>query len=385
EAFMRFEFTEEEEMLRNQIRRLTREKIAPLSNAVAEEEESREIALQIIRLLGDQGFCGLYVPQEFGGAGISSVGICIVREELSRVSHLADLLFAELGLATFGITLEGSEEQKRSYLPRVAGGEILGSFSLTEPNAGSDVAALQARAKRDGDSYLLSGEKAFASVAGLADLCLIFAKTDMEKGRKGISAFLVEAGTPGVEIRPMKMMAGSPEYSVYLNDCRLPASNRLGKEGAGWDIAFGTLDTFRVTVGAAMLGVAGAAFEEAFSYARKRVAFGRPIAEFQAIQLKLANMATEIEAARWLVYRAAHLKDEGKVSRTIKYASMAKLFATEMAWRVADEAVQIHGGSGVTKGVKVEQLLREARLPRIYEGTSEIQRLTIYREMERGF
>ncbi|MDH4265090.1 MAG: acyl-CoA dehydrogenase family protein [Deltaproteobacteria bacterium] len=382
---MRFEFTEEEEMLRNQIRRLTREKIAPLSNAVAEKEESREIALQIIRLLGDQGFCGLYVPQEFGGAGISSVGICIVREELSKVSHLADLLFAELGLATFGITLEGNEEQKRSYLPRVARGEILGSFSLTEPNAGSDVAALQARAKRDGDSYLLSGEKAFASVAGLADLCLIFAKTDMEKGRKGISAFLVEAGTPGVEIRPMEMMAGSPEYSVYLEDCRLPAANRLGKEGAGWDIAFGTLDTFRVTVGAAMLGVAEAAFEEAFSYARKRVAFGRPIAEFQATQLKLANMAMEIEAARWLVYRAAHLKDEGKVSRTIKYASMAKLFATEMAWRVADEAVQIHGGSGVTKGVKVEQLLREARLPRIYEGTSEIQRLTIYREMERGF
>ncbi len=382
---MRFEFTEEEEMLRNQIRRLTREKIAPLSNAVAEEEESREIALQIIRLLGDHGFCGLYVPQEFGGAGIRSVGICIVREELSRVSHLADLLFAELGLATLGITLEGSEEQKRSYLPRVARGEILGSFSLTEPNAGSDVAALQARAKKDGDSYLLSGEKAFASVAGLADLCLIFAKTDMEKGRKGISAFLVDAGTPGVEIRSMEMMAGSPEYSIYLNDCRLPASKRLGKEGAGWDIAFGTLDTFRVTVGAAMLGVAETAFEEAFSYARKRVAFGRPIAEFQAIQLKLADMAMEIEAARWLVYRAAHLKDEGKVSRTIKYASMAKLFATEVAWRVADEAVQIHGGSGVTRGVKVERLLREARLPRIYEGTSEIQRLTIYREMERGF
>ena len=382
---MKFEFTEEEEMLRNQIRRLAREKIAPLSNSVAEEEESREIALQVIRLLGDQGFCGLYVPQEFGGAGVNSVGICIVREELSRVSHLADLLFAELGLATFGITLEGSEEQKRSYLPRVARGEILGSFSLTEPNAGSDVAALQARAKRDGDSYLLSGEKAFASVAGLADLCLIFAKTDPEKGRKGISAFLVEAGTPGVEIRSMEMMAGSPEYSIYLNDCRLPASNRLGKEGAGWDIAFGTLDIFRVTVGAAMLGVAEAAFEEAFSYARKRMAFGRPIAEFQATQLKLANMAMEIEAARWLVYRAAHLKDEGKISRTIKYASMAKLFATEMAWRVADEAVQIHGGSGVTKGVKVEKLLREARLPRIYEGTSEIQRLTIYREMERGF
>ncbi|MBU1208755.1 MAG: acyl-CoA dehydrogenase family protein [Proteobacteria bacterium] len=382
---MRFEFTEEEEMLRNQIRRLTREKIAPLSNAVAEEEESREIALQIIRLLGDRGFCGLYVPQEFGGAGISSVGICIVREELSKVSHLADVLYAELGLATYGITLKGRGEQKRTYLPRVAKGDLLGSFSLTEPDAGSDVAAIQTRAKKNGDSYILNGEKTFASVAGLADLYLLFAKTDPEKGRKGISAFLVEAGTKGAEISEMGMMAGGPEYTIRLDDCHLPLNSLVGEEGDGWDIAFGTLDVFRATVGAAMLGVAQAALEEAFDYARKRVAFGRPIGSFQAIQFKLADMATEIEASRWLIYRAAHLKDEGKLSRTIKYASMAKLFTTEMAWRVADEAVQIHGGSGVTKGVKVERLLREARLARIYEGTSEIQRLTIYRELERGF
>jgi len=382
---MNFEFTQEENMLREQVRRLAKEKLGPWSGKLREEEESREVSLQIIKALGDQGLTGLYVPEEYGGAGVKSVGICIVREELTKVSHLADLVFAELGLATFGITFEGNEEQKKKYLPRVAGGKILGSFSLTEPNAGSDVAALQARAKRDGDSYILSGEKAFASVAGIADLYLIFAKTDPEKGRKGISAFLVEAGTPGIEIRSMEMMAGAPEYSIYLNDCRVPAASRLGKEGAGWEVAFGTLDTFRVSVGAAMLGLAEAAFEEAFSYARKRTAFGKPISEFQATQLKLANMAMEIEAARWMIYRAAHLKDEGKVSRTIKYASMAKLFATEMAWRVADEAVQIHGGSGVTKGVRVEQLLREARLPRIYEGTSEIQRLTIYREMERGF
>lgn len=210
-------------------------------------------------------------------------------------------------------------------------------------------------------------------------------KTDPEKGRKGISAFVVEAGTPGVEIGKMDMMGGCPEYNINLDDCHLPQTSLLGKEGDGWNIAFGSLDVFRVTVGAAHLGEAQAALEEVFDYAHKRVAFGRPIGDFQATQFKMADMATEIEAARWLVYRAAHLKDEGKLPRTIKFASMAKLFATEMAWRVADEAVQNHGGSGGTKGVKVERLLREARLARIYEGTSEIQRLTIFRELERGF
>ena len=371
---MKFEFSEEEQMLRNQVRRLVREKIGPWSESIREEEESREIAEKIMRAMGELGLCGLYVPTAYGGAGVKSVGICIVREELSKVSHLADVLYAELGLATCGITLQGTENQKGKYLPRVARGEILGSFALTEPNAGSDVAALQTRAQKRGHSYVLNGEKTFATLAGLADLYLIFAKTDPEKGRKGISAFLVESGTPGVEIGKMDMMAGGPEYTIALSDCSLPQESLLGKEGQGWDIAFGTLDTFRATVGAAMLGLAQAAFEEAFTYAA-----------FQAIQFKLADMATEIEAARWLVYRAAHLKDEGKMARTIQFASMAKLFATEVAWRAADEAVQIHGGSGVTRGVKVERLLRESRLPRIYEGTSEIQRLTIYRELERGF
>jgi alkylation response protein AidB-like acyl-CoA dehydrogenase len=382
---MKFEFSEEEQMLRNQVRRLAREKIGPWSESLKEEEESREIAVKIVRAMGELGLCGLYVPAQYGGAGVKSVGICIVREELSKVSHLADVVYAELGLATCGITLQGSEDHKRKYLPRVARGEILGSFALTEPNAGSDVAALQTRAQKRGDSYVLNGEKTFATLAGLADLYLIFAKTDPEKGRKGISAFLVDSGTPGVQIGKMDMMAGGPEYTITLEDCQLPRESLLGKEGQGWDIAFGTLDTFRATVGAAMLGLAQAAFEEAFTYARQRIAFGQPIAAFQAIQFKLADMATEIEAARWLVYRAAHLKDEGKVARPIQFASMAKLFATEVAWRAADEAVQIHGGSGVTRGVKVERLLRESRLPRIYEGTSEIQRLTIYRELERGF
>jgi alkylation response protein AidB-like acyl-CoA dehydrogenase len=366
------------------VRRLAREKIAPLS-AIGEEEESLEIAGQMIRAIGEKGLCALFVPAGYGGVGVKAVNICIVREELSKVSNQADMLYAELGIATYGISLEGSEEQRRKYLPRVAKGEMLASFALTEPNAGSDVAGIEARARKENDHYILNGEKAFASVAGLADLYLIFAKTDPEKGRKGISTFAVEAGTPGVAIGRMPIMAGLPEYTITLNDCRLPQGSLVGEEGDGWKIAFGTLDTFRVTVGAAFLGLAQAAFEEAFNFAQKRVAFGQPIASFQTTQFKLADMATEIEAARWLVYRAAYLRDEGKLSRSIKYASMAKLFATEVAWRVADEAVQIHGGLGVTKGVKVERLLREARLARIYEGTSEIQRLTIYRELERGY
>ena len=378
------EFTEEEEMLREQVRRLAREKIAPLS-AIGEEEESREIAGQMIRAIGEQGLCTLFVPVGYGGVGVKALNVCIVREELSKVSSQADMLYSELGIATYGISLEGSEEQRKKYLPRVAKGEMLASFALTEPNAGSDVAGIEATARKVNDHYILNGEKAFASVAGLADLYIIFAKTDPEKGRKGISAFAVETGTPGVAIGRMPIMAGLPEYNITLNECRLPRVSLVGEEGDGWKIAFGTLDTFRVTVGAAFLGLAQAAFEEAFNYAQKRVAFGQSIASFQTTQFKLADMATEIEAARWLVYRAAYLRDEGKLPRSIKYASMAKLFATEVAWRVADEAVQIHGGWGVTKGVKVERLLREARLPRIYEGTSEIQRMTIYRELERGY
>ena len=210
---MRLEFTEEEEMLREQVRRLAREKVAPLS-AMGEEEESREIAGQMIRAIGEQGLCALLVPGEYGGVGVKAVNVCIVREELSKVSSQADMLYAELGIATYGIGLEGSEEQKKEYLPRVAKGEILGSFALTEPNAGSDVAGIEARAKKENHHYILNGEKAFASVAGLADLYLIFAKTDPEMGRKGISAFAVEAGIPGVKIDRMPMMAGLPEYTA---------------------------------------------------------------------------------------------------------------------------------------------------------------------------
>lgn len=376
---MEFQFSEEEQMLRTRVRSLAEEKLAPLS----EDEESETIALELKRLMAEAELFKLFAPEEYGGTGIRSVCICIAREELSKVSSQADDIFAMVGLGTLGISLSGTEAQKAKHLPRVARGEVLGTFTLTEPNAGSDVAGIQAIAKLAGEYYLLNGEKVFSTCAGVADIWLVFAKTDPAQGRRGISAFIVEPnGVPGIHLDRVPIMAGPPEFSVTFSDVPVPRDNLVGMEGDGWQIALGTLNIMRVSVGAACLGIAQAAFEEALSYAQKRIAFGQPIIDFQAIQFKLADMATEIEAARWLVYRAAYLRDEG-MPRPIKYASMAKLFATEVAWRAADEAVQIHGGYGVCKGVKVERLLRAARLPRIYEGTSEIQRLTIARELMR--
>jgi hypothetical protein len=288
-------------------------------------------------------------------------------------------------LGTYGITYAGNEQQKKKYLPRIVKGEMVGAFALTEPNAGSDVAAMRMTARREGDSYVLNGEKIFVTFSDVAKFWLTFAKTDPAKGRKGISLFIVDVPIPGAEMKRFPILAGLPEINLIFRDCRIPKENLVGKEGDGWDIALGaTLNTFRITVGAAALGMAEAALEEAYRYAQKREAFGQPIGYYQAIQIKLADMATEIEAARWLVYRAAYLRDKG-VARNLKMASMAKLFATEVAGRVTDEALQIHGGYGLCKEFKVERLFREARMPRIYEGTSEIQRLTIARElMKRG-
>lgn len=379
---MEFEFSEEEEMLRQQVRKVAQEKIAPLT---AETEETENVGPQLIKILGEQGLYKLFVPEEYGGVGVKVVRLCIVREELNKVSTQADLAFTYGGLGSYCVVLAGTDEQKRKYLPRIVRGEIVGAFALTEPNAGSDVAGIQATAKLEGDHYVINGEKIFPTYADVAAFWLVFAKTDPAKGRKGISAFVVEPQTPGIELKTFPMIAGLPEISLTFTDCKVPKESLVGAEGDGWDLALGgSLNVFRVTVGAAALGLAEAAFEEALNYARKRVAFGQPIANFQAIQFKLANMATEIEAARWLVYRAAYLRDKG-MPRTIKDASMAKLSATEMAGRVTDEAVQIHGGYGLCKGFKVERLFREARMTRIYEGTSEIQRLTIARELIRGF
>jgi len=374
---MDFWFTEEQEMLRNKVRRFAEEKLAPIA---AEVDELDEVSWEVARLLGEQGLFSLLIPEGYGGVGLKSMLMCIVREELSRISIHADLLFAEMALCAYPIGTYGTEAQKQKYLPPLAKGEKLGCFALTEPEAGSDVANLQTSAVLDGDSYVLNGSKNFASVGPFAQTYVTFAKTDPAQGGRGISALIVEKGTPGFEGKPMKLMAPHPMAELTFTDCRLPKENLLGELGRGMRVALSTLDCIRMSVGASTIGIAQRAYEEAISYSKKRVAFGQPIAEFQSTQLKLADMATDIDAARLLVYRSAWLKDETS-DRVTKESSMAKLFATEMAWRVVDQALQLHGGYGVVKGMTVERLYRAVRQPRVYEGTSEIQKIVIARHV----
>lgn len=374
---MDFRFSHEEERLKEKIRKLAQEKLVPLAPHV---DESDELSWEVVKILSEEGVFGYVVPEDYGGKGVKVINLCIIREELSRVCVQADTDFAMSGLCAYPIIISGSEEIKKKFLPPLATGEKLGSYALTEPDAGSDVASIKTIALLDGDFYILKGVKRFISQAGVAHIYSVFAKTDPQLGGKGISAFVVEADAPNFYSRKMKLMAAHIIGELFFDDCRIPKINILGKPGEGMKIALSTLDVYRTTVGAAVIGMAQTAFEEALEYAKRRVAFGQPLAQFQAIQFKLADMATELQAARLLVYWAAWLKDKGE-ERVIKEASMAKLFATEVANRIVDEALQIHGGLGVVKGVPIERLFREIRAPRIYEGTSEIQRLTIARQL----
>jgi len=316
--------------------------------------------------------------QASGSPGRPDVrALCVIREHLSYESGLADLMFAMQGLGSFPITFAGSSELKRRYLPPVRAGESISAFAITEPDAGSDVSAIKTSARRDGNEYVINGEKTFISNAGLADFYTVFAKTEPEKGHKGMSAFVVEKSAPGFSVKErLELIATHPIGRIAFEDCRVPALNLIGSEGDGFKIAMTTLDTFRPTVGAAAAGLAWRALDEAVSYAKRRVQFGRPIAEFQSTRMKLAEMATDLDASRLLIYRAAWKRDteQGRVSLE---SAMAKLHATEAAQRIIDAAVQIHGGTGVLRGSVVEKLYREVRALRIYEGTSEIQKLVI--------
>jgi len=374
---MDFRFTKEQEMLQKEIRNFAEAKLEPIA---AEVDELDEVSWEVVRLLAEQEIFCLLTPKEYGGVGPTATSICIAREELSRVSGHADLLFAESGLCAFPIRTFGSEEQKLKYLNGLAKGELIGSYALTEPDAGSDVGNMQSTATPDGDDYVLNGTKCFASVGPFAQTYVTYAKTDPDKGTKGISAFILDKGTPGFDGKPMYLMGPHPIGELTFNDCRIPKSQMIGEPGQGMRIAMTTLDFMRTSVGAHALGVAQRAYEEAINYAKSRRAFGQPIAEFQNTQFKLADMATELDAARLLVYRAAWMRDEVS-DRVTKEASMAKLYATEMAWRVVDQALQIHGGYGVLRDSITSKLYREIRQPRVYEGTSEIQRLVISRHI----
>jgi acyl-CoA dehydrogenase len=326
------------------------------------------------------GLCRLLVPRTFGGDGLDLRSLCLVREALAAASGLADGVFAVQGLGSYPIVLSEHAELGRRFLPAVADGRAIAAFALTEPEAGSDAGALSTRATRDGDTYVLDGAKTFISNATIASFFTIFART-ADGPKRAASAFIVEAGTPGLEIsRRQDISAPHPIAELRLAGCRVPATQRLGHEGDGMRLALGTLDFFRTSVAAASCGLAARALEEARNRALARRQFGSRLADFQLTQAALADMATELDAARLLVYRAAWLKDQGQ-PRLTREASMAKLFATEAAQRIIDRAVQIHGGTGVERGSVVERLYREIRPLRIYEGTSEIQRLVIARQV----
>ena len=354
---------------------------ANLIGGPAGEKNLEDEARGLVKRLGEAGFNRHAVPSAYGGARekVEARDLCILREELARGSALADTMFAMQALGTYSITLAGNDEQKRRYLPKVASGDAIAAFAITEPDAGSDVASLKTLATRRGKNFCLTGTKRFISNAGIADHYVVFASTEPEKKAKGVSAFIIDANTPGLVVKEKtEVLSPHPIGVLAFENCEIAENALLGKPGEGLNIAFGTLDLLRCTVGAAALGLAQRALEEAVRYAGARQQFGQAIARFQGIQFKLADMATELEAARLLVYQAAWAHDCGADEAKQK-SSMAKLYATEAAQRIIDQGLQIHGGVGLIAGSIMERLYRDIRALRIYEGTSEIQKLVIAR------
>jgi acyl-CoA dehydrogenase len=335
-----------------------------------------------VAALGEAGLLRAVVPAEYGGLHpqLDVRTLCIARETLAFRDGLADFAFAMQGLGTGSISLFGTSELKRRYLPPVRDGKAIAAFALSEPEAGSDVAALAMTAKLDGNHFRLDGEKTWISNGGIADHYIVFARTGEAPGARGLSAFVVDAATPGLNVAErIDVIAPHPLARLSFDGVRVPAANRLGAPGEGFKVAMATLDIFRSTVGAAALGFARRALHETIEHAATRKLFGAPLGDLQMTQAAIADSATEVDAAALLVYRAAWIKDQG-AARVTSEAAMAKMFATEAAQHVIDRAVQLHGGLGVTKGVKVEELYREIRALRIYEGATEVQKIVIARE-----
>jgi acyl-CoA dehydrogenase len=373
-------FDNEHRNLRRQIRAWVKNNLSPGDHGQGNLETN---ACRLANQLGQDGFMAYAVPSRFGGVRetVQARDLCLIREELAWGSALADVMFGVQALGSYPIALAGSEEQQRRYLPPLAKGERIAAFALTEPNAGSDVSAISTRALRDTNGYRLNGVKHFISNAGIAHTYVVFASTQPEAKANGLSAFIVESDSAGFTVKEKTaLLSPHPIGVLAFDDCFVPQHQRLGGEGDGLKIALRTLDTLRCTVGAAAVGFARRALEEAVGYSRNRRQFGHALAEFQGIQFKLADMATELEAARLLVYQAASMKDEDHQEFPLK-SSIAKLFATEAAQRIVDQSLQIHGGNGVVAGNILERLYRDVRALRIYEGTSEIQRLIIAKHL----
>ncbi len=377
---MDFSLNEEQRMIRDMVRDFADSEIMPVTDKY---EKNSEYPAEIIAKMGELGLMGMVVPEEYGSSAMDSVSYCLAIEEIARACPSCAVTMAvHNGVLCSPILNYGSDALKKKYLPPLASGEMTGGFALTEPNAGSDPSAMTAKAVRKGDSYILNGTKAWITNTHIGKIFIVMAVTDPSKGGKGISAFVVEAGTPGFRFGDPEDKMGlrcSKTSEIILEDCEVPAANILAEEGKGLTVALGSLDGGRIGIASQCVGIARGAFEEALSYSRNREQFGKPICAFQAIQFKLADMATGIHAARLLTHNAARMKDAGK--KITKEGSMAKLYASEMANRVTADAVQIHGSYGFSKEYRVERLYRDARVTTIYEGTSEIQKIVISREL----
>lgn len=372
---MDFDLNEEQQMIKKMVADFADKEIAPVAAQYDQEEKFPE---EIVKKMGALGIFGTVIPEEYGGGGFDYISHALVAEELGRVdSSVRGIYSVQISLVTLSILRWGTEDQKRMYVPRLASGEILGCFGLTEPNSGSDVASMQASAVLDGDSYVLNGNKMWIS-NGCADVALIFAKTDKSAGHRGITAFIVDAKTPGFSSRDIHGKLGlraSSTAELILEDVRVSKENVLGNPGDGFKVAMSALDNGRYTVAAGCVGTAQGCYDVAKKYALERVQFGKPIAGHQLIQEHFAEMAIDIDAGRLLVYRAGHLKNKGV--RCTREVSMAKLFCSEMVNRVAYRAIQIFGGYGFSNEFPVERFYRDARINTLYEGTSEIQKLII--------
>jgi len=373
---MDFTLTEEQQLLKQSIRNFAQKEIAP---KVKEYDEKGEWPVELQKKLGEMGLLGIIIPPEYGGAGYSNLDYVLILEELSKVDPSIGLVVAaHNSLCSNHINLFGTEEQKKKYLTRLATGETLGAWALTEPEAGSDAAAIKTTAVKKGNRWILNGRKVFITNGSVAEIAVVMAVTDKEKGRKGISAFILEKGMKGFKVGKKEDKLGiraADTAELIFEDVEVPEENLLGEEGMGYRNAMEILDGGRVSIAGFSLGIAAGAIEASIKYAKERVQFNQPIANFQAIQWMLADLSTELEAARLLTYKAAFLEDQGK--RIPKESAMAKLFASELAVKASSIAVQIFGGYGFTKDYPVEKFYRDSKLATIGEGTSEIQRWII--------
>jgi alkylation response protein AidB-like acyl-CoA dehydrogenase len=374
--------TDEQREIRDLVRTLARERVAPRA---AEIDKQGEFPWDMVELFREHELFGLPYDEEFGGTGTGALMVLVAIEELSKVCATTGLIMAVQELGSLGIKLAGTDDQKQRFLPRLASGEWIAAYALTEPGSGSDSAAMRTEARLDGDEYVLNGGKRFITNAGVAHLYTVFAKTDPEAGHSGISAFVVEADSPGFEvgrIEPKMGIKGSTTGEIFFNDLRVPADNLLGAEGEGFKVAMRILDRSRPGIGAQGLGLAQGATDYALEYAKTRETMGKPIAQHQLIAATLADMETKCEAARGLLYKVGLMIDEGAPGDEVtKISAMAKLYCTDVAMEVTTDAVQILGGYGYMQEYPVERMMRDAKITQIYEGTNQIQRLVIAREM----